>query len=351
MAIGTAKMASLCLPNAQLHVGVDWDHSPALAAALADPTHPAALLYPGEDAIDVGREPPAGPITLVVVDGTWSQASKLVRRNERLRQLPRYAFVPPRPSDYRIRKEPRDDFVSTIEALVHVLGALEGDSERFTPMLVPFRAMIDRQIEYIAHSSGPRGRRTPRPPRAKPRIPEMLHSRADDLVCVFADADGLPHDSPLRDATGLSQLLRWVAIRPATGEQIAEVIAPESPLWPTTPAQLEFPESELLAGLSRADFIARWNGFVRDTDVLCAWGVHTLRLLAASGARHDLPAIDLRRVVATLQSRRPGSIEQYHRARALPTPTPFAPGRAARRVAQLVAVLADLRARDRVEHE
>ncbi|MGN6108890.1 MAG: DTW domain-containing protein, partial [Kofleriaceae bacterium] len=35
--IGTARMASLCLPHASLHVGIRWDGHPALAAALADP--------------------------------------------------------------------------------------------------------------------------------------------------------------------------------------------------------------------------------------------------------------------------------------------------------------------------
>src|SRR6478609_8486264 len=51
MAIGTARMASLCLPNAELHVGVRWQGSTALAEALSDPARPAALLYPGEGAI------------------------------------------------------------------------------------------------------------------------------------------------------------------------------------------------------------------------------------------------------------------------------------------------------------
>jgi hypothetical protein len=213
-------------------------------------------------------------------------------------------------------------------------------------MLVPFRAMIDRQLEHIAKQHAPRGRRTPRPVRAKPRLPAILHERAADLVCVFADADGLPHDHPSRDPSGLSQLLRWVAIRPATGEGFAEIIAPTGPMWPTTPAQLELPEAALHAGIDADDFVTRWRRFTRDTDVLVSWGVHSLRLLARSGARHDLPAVDLRRIVSQLESRRPGSIEKFHAGRGLPDARPFAPGRAARRVAQLADVLADVRAHD-----
>ena len=36
MAIGTARMASMCLPNSELHVGVDFTDSPALTRALSD---------------------------------------------------------------------------------------------------------------------------------------------------------------------------------------------------------------------------------------------------------------------------------------------------------------------------
>src|SRR5262245_10503500 len=64
--IGTARMASLCLPAAELHVGIRWTEHAALAAALADPARPPILLYPGAGARDILREPPRGQVTLVV---------------------------------------------------------------------------------------------------------------------------------------------------------------------------------------------------------------------------------------------------------------------------------------------
>ncbi|HEY0193979.1 MAG TPA: tRNA-uridine aminocarboxypropyltransferase, partial [Kofleriaceae bacterium] len=137
MPIGTARMASLCLPRSELHVGVRWADNPALARAIGDPARPAILLYPGPGARDILREPPAGPVTLVVVDGTWSQAKSVVRDNPILQTLPRYAFATPEPSQYRIRREPRAEYVSTIEALMYVLGALEGEPERFRSLLDP----------------------------------------------------------------------------------------------------------------------------------------------------------------------------------------------------------------------
>lgn len=339
MAIGTARMASLCLPNSELHVGVRWDGSAALARAMADRARPAALLWPGAGAIDVMATPPVGPITLIVVDGTWSQAKKLVRHNPALAALPRYAFVPPVPSEYRIRREPREEFVSTIEALVHVLGALEGEPARFEPLLQPFRAMIDAQIEHIERGGHARRRLAPRPERRPPPLPEILRTRPADLVCVFGDANGWPHGSEHRGAGGLAELLRWVAVRPATGERFEAIVAPRTPLAPGTAEQLELDEQALRGGESAAEFLARWRAFVRPSDVLCAWGDHSLRLLAELTGSGGV-AIDLRQVVAARESRRPGSVEQYHARAGLPGPPGVARGRAGRRVEMLAAILA-----------
>ena len=141
--VNTARIASLCLPAADVHVGIRFD-----PRVFSDPNRPAVLLYPGPEAIDVEQNPPPTEITLVVVDGTWSQTKKLIQLNPELAALPRYAFRPNVPSAYRIRRQPRADCVSTLEALMHVLGAIEGDRERFVSMMRPFRAMVEAQIAF-----------------------------------------------------------------------------------------------------------------------------------------------------------------------------------------------------------
>src|SRR4030095_11004198 len=135
-----------------LHVGIRWAEHAALAAALGDPARPPILLYPGPDARDVLREPPPGPVTLILVDGTWSQAKSVVRDHPILKALPRYAFAAPRPPQSRLRREPWVEYVSTIEALMHVLGVLEGEPERFRALLTPLNAMVDAQIACQAAS-------------------------------------------------------------------------------------------------------------------------------------------------------------------------------------------------------
>ena len=62
---------------------------------------------------------------VIVLDGTWSQAKTLWWRNAWLLGLPRLVLTPREPSMYgRLRKEPRRDYVSTLEAIADVLPAL-----------------------------------------------------------------------------------------------------------------------------------------------------------------------------------------------------------------------------------
>jgi DTW domain-containing protein YfiP len=348
VAIGTARMASLCLPNAELHVGVKWHDSPALARALSDPARPAALLYPGDGAIDVVASPPAGPVTLIVVDGTWWQTKKVVRENPELARLPRFAFTPPAPSEYRIRKEPQDDYVSTIEALVHVLGALEGDPERFHALLLPFRAMIDAQIDCEARLQGGRARKRHDKSgwkRRGPRMPEALRDRARDVVCVVGEANAWPYRCPERATWHEDELVHWAAHRLDTGEAFEAVVRPRHPLAPRTVTHVELSAAALAGGESREEALARWRAFVRDSDVVCAWGHYATALFAETGGYFPAARLDLRHVARVYAKGKVGTLEDFV-ARIAPAAEesgggaarPLAAGRAGRRLAQITGI-------------
>ncbi len=345
MPIGTAHMAQLCLPQASLHVGLAWDDSDVLREACGDPERPPLLLHPGPGARDILREPPAAPVTLIVVDGTWSQAGALVRDNPRLASLPRYAFHAPEPSQYRIRREPRAEYVSTIEALMHVLGALEGAPGRFRPLLRPMNAMVEAQV--AAQARAPRPRPRPRDGRPRPhltpreRLQREIVARWDDLVLVFGDANAWPYDTP-QHALG-DELVHWVAHRPSTRGTFAFVVAPRNPLAPDAPRHTGLAPETLLAGGSPTELFAAFSAFTRPTDVIASWGHHGLRLFKDCGGALPGTFLDLRQAARKLTNAKTGTLERYAAAAAGATDTPRGPppppGRAGRRLGMLIAIL------------
>ena len=357
MAIGTARMASLCLPNSELHVGVDFQTSPALRRALSDPERPAALLYPSDGAVDVLTDPPRGPITLVVVDGTWWQARKLVRVNPEIAKLPRYAFRAPTPSEYRIRKEPDEAYVSTIEALVHVLGVLEGDPEKLRALLVPFRAMIDKQIEFASTVRGARVRHNKGPvPPKRPRIPVALAERRGSIVCVTGEANAWPYRTKELRTEHREELVHWIAHRPATGETLDLVVRPRNPLAPSTAPHVGLSAEALMDGISIEELFAKWRAFVHDDDVVCSWGHYAIGIFGSAARLNDGPAepsgpafmpktrLDLRQVARVLMRGRVGTMDAVLEKLALDRATVGAlgRGRAGTRAAQLAAIAAHL---------
>ena len=347
MPIGTAHMARLCLPNAELHVGVRVAEMPGLQRALADTSRPIGLLYPDPGARDIIADPPPGPVTLVLVDGTWAHARKLVRDNPELASLPRYAFRPPAPSEYRIRKEPSEDYVSTIESLALVLGALEGDPEKFKALLVPFRAMVDAQIA-CAHSLGKRlTNRRERAPRVSPT--DVLHRRAGGLVCVVGEANTWPHDTPQRQVPGYrSELVHWLAIRVATGERFEAVVRPAGPLAPRTAEIAGLAPEAIAAGVEGRALGRAFGEFLRGGELVCAWGPHVLELYAGMTGVTLSDTVDLRAIASAMNRGRVGRLEEYADASGR-AGARLGQGRGGQRLAEVVAVLEHLLSLDDVD--
>ena len=342
MPIGTARMASLCLPRAELHVGIRWSDSAPLAAALADPARPPILLYPGPGARDILSDPPTGPVTLVVVDGTWSQAKVVVRDNPVLQALPRYAFAAPELSQYRIRKEPRAEYCSTIEALMHVLGALERDPPRFRALLAPLHAMVDAQL--AAQERSPRRTTLRQPKRVTPprrRLPDALHDRAADLVVLVGEANAWPHRSSAVHPP--DELVHLALRRLATGEQLDVIAAPTGELAPSAAYHTGLPAARVLAGVTRGELRAAIARFVRPTDVVCAWGRFGTDLVHAAGATLPEGVVDLRAAAQRLLHRKVGTLEQFA-ASLGDLPPPLTEGRAGIRLAMLARIVETWRA-------
>lgn len=147
-ALNTARLAALGLSNAELIVGEVFDSLPVL---LQQPGYRACLLFPGEQAqplMEFALQHREVPLLLVVPDGTWRKARKLLHVNPLLAALPRVVLPEGLQSNYRLRKAPMNGALSTVEAIVAALNSVEAPSS-FDALLKPFEVLIDGQIESM----------------------------------------------------------------------------------------------------------------------------------------------------------------------------------------------------------
>ncbi len=157
-ALNTARLAALGLQNAELMVGGQFGE--ALTERLADPGYRSVLLFPGPEAsVPTPLEAGERPWQLVVPDGTWRKARKLLYVNPALAALPRVCLPAGAVSRYRLRKAPEPGALSTLEAVVQALGLLEGEG-RFEALLRPFDALIEAQIAAMGAATYQRNYRS-----------------------------------------------------------------------------------------------------------------------------------------------------------------------------------------------
>ncbi|MBK5539733.1 DTW domain-containing protein [Pseudomonas sp. TH05] len=149
-ALNTARLAALGLTNAELIVGEVFADLPQL---LNRPGYQARLLFPADDAQTLQAYGPAAqPLLLVVPDGTWRKARKLLHLNPLLAALPRVSLGQGGVSRYRLRKAPGPGALSTLEAIVQALQTLEAPAS-FEPLLKPFEALIEGQIAAMGEDT------------------------------------------------------------------------------------------------------------------------------------------------------------------------------------------------------
>jgi DTW domain-containing protein len=159
--LGTAGLTVRHVRNAVLKVGLSW---PSLSKILGRPVDPqrwavlylgsakAAALAPGREIVFLNRKGEAerdqdalarGIEGVVLLDGNWSQAKALWWRNAWMLKCRRVVLGPVRPSRYgRLRREPRRDSLSTIEAAALLVSRLENRPEIETALMASFEKML-----------------------------------------------------------------------------------------------------------------------------------------------------------------------------------------------------------------
>lgn len=149
----TGRVASLMLANCSvMEIGALYDDRGAMEAeferVLAQPGRTNYLLYPS-----TGRSLPKVPaetIRLVVPDGSWRQARRMIQRVPGISGLPRVSVLVE--DALRLRRPPWEEQMSTIEAIASVLGELDGP-EYAARLRAVHRTMVENSLRVRKRSA------------------------------------------------------------------------------------------------------------------------------------------------------------------------------------------------------
>lgn len=140
----TGRLAHLSLPNSEIRLrgrpGDPLDLSDLTAAGRG------LLLYPAGDARQLDPADSGGaPACLVIPDGTWRQARRVVKHERALAGFERVRLPPGPPSAYKLRQPRKPGWLCTHEAIGRALDLLEGQavSEALRPA---FEQMVARTL-------------------------------------------------------------------------------------------------------------------------------------------------------------------------------------------------------------
>lgn len=162
--LGTAELLAKAIPGLVLKTGFSWRNISHAYGSETKPSEWIALflgskkLHPkiaelGERLVIVDKK--GAPFEnqnelknikgVILLDGNWSQSKTMWWRNAWLTRCKRGILNPSRKSLYKnVRREPRKESLSTLEALAESLTALEGNVRNADMLLELFSAFVGR---------------------------------------------------------------------------------------------------------------------------------------------------------------------------------------------------------------
>ncbi len=163
--IATGRLSHLILDKSELIPGHDYTLNQRVNELVQDDQYYPVVLFPGEGSINLtpfsfekkqSLFPQNKTLLVFVIDGTWATARQTMRMSSNLTKLTRISFELTKLSNFRVRKQPKPEFCSTVEAIhqtIELLGSSRGFavSTRLHDNLIDvFNYMVEQQLSFYA---------------------------------------------------------------------------------------------------------------------------------------------------------------------------------------------------------
>ncbi|MDD1781985.1 DTW domain-containing protein [Enterovibrio sp. ZSDZ35] len=131
-ATNTGQLLEKALPQCRRHIWHRKAPPVELLTLLADPAAEPYLVFPGETAISLDTavrrttsKPEAKPIHFIIIDATWQQARKMLRKSPWLEDVPTVCLPDNLTTAYQLRRNQPDGGLCTCEVGILLLEAMK----------------------------------------------------------------------------------------------------------------------------------------------------------------------------------------------------------------------------------
>ncbi len=127
---GTGRLSHISLKDSEIIVGLDFSNNERFLNLLSDDNFFPVLMYPGKDAWTAKKEGFAKivgnkKLLVIIIDATWFCSRKIIEHNPFLLKLPKVSFFGEYRSIYTFKREPRPEYISTIETCYYFIKELQ----------------------------------------------------------------------------------------------------------------------------------------------------------------------------------------------------------------------------------
>jgi DTW domain-containing protein YfiP len=150
---GTGHFTNLSLNNCELFVGIDFSKHAKVNEIINDKQNSCYVLFPSNNSINLNNEKLVNNDknnVIFIIDSTWACAKSLLYDSPNINNLPKISFSHSKISNFRIKAQPKDYCLSTIESTLCVLELLNKNNNEtiqyLDKFLLPFNKMVEYQI-------------------------------------------------------------------------------------------------------------------------------------------------------------------------------------------------------------
>lgn len=303
----------------------------------------AGLLYPGKDAqLLTDISPDQRPQQLVILDGTWHHAKTLYRDVKQLQRLPKYRLAPRKPGQYRIRMEPNETSLSTLEAVAAALQQLEPETKNIGSLMAAFNCMIEKQLDHPQSVYSGLAVKPKKIPNAN--IPKSITQPAGNLVLAYGESTPIDYaqvdswaDLNRRRSTSQLPPVYWCAHRLGSGETFSCFLNGGRQLAPKFYQFMDLQTEDFADAVTTECFADQWRKFTNEDDLVLIYNQNAQKLLINCGiAASNSMLVNGINFDPTKQC---DSLEQFITENGGQLEPPIFKGRAGRRLATMTALV------------